>query len=424
MTTIPVDASKFSRSVYSVELQFLPSETASESQATDLTRAVESMERIRDYDANTLPHFRFVLKAPKDNIQVLIDKHDGGKLVLTVRRMILDSGEDSGHRDPLDTTMDHCTLNILDIKQVGEERVLAGLVIDCVPRTPLEILRKTHNRVFHDCRLDWCVAALVQEAKPTDGYKFYMTPLDNSKEYEAIMVPPGSLSECVEHIDQVHGLYEGRLLQFYDLKEGYIMGSNHFLPGALPEKLPNGVIEYVPVVLAEGAVGTYGSAEDEEAGAMRLRIMTEPVIPRREPAMREEQGTDAKLLTNSQDTVVSQTECRNLEVISGAPAKGRERIMWNRYDNPMIPARMRRARYEALSPITIVGKDYDLAFWSPAREYKFVTTQQPGEPAEGQWRLSGVQEIFRRKAMGDDLAMVQCVAVLKPAGEPGSGGAK
>jgi len=287
--------------------------------------------------------------------------------------------------------------------------------LELVPSVALETGKVLLNGAWHDASVQSVVAAIAAQAVPPGKqYRFYMAPADSNRKLESVLLPPHNFPQAVRYLDEVHGLYAGRLQVFLDADAGYILSSAKTI--APPQGKPQRVVVELSTPASGSPDQASGSGYDPEALAHVLRSAVPPAIELAGPVQKELAGERVKLVgTSHRDRAGS--DCRTL-IADGLQSgeRPKERVAWQGYDNPLAGAKVKTAARENYSPTTLQFDSPDLAAFTPLLPYTISAQDERYAQLVGEWRLSAMEAVFRRPVGSNDATASLAVAsTLVPA---------
>lgn len=426
MTEIKHNSDQFKQHRYSVNARLIP-KGGKEEDMIDLSEGVMEVRIIKDFDSQVFPYYKIIVGVSVSQASKIQEVWREARVYLTLHHFFASrKGEQMVDVDALDDyikdiefqimTMDGAPTNV-PTEQAGSQPQNAPSVqlsMELSPVLALSVNKGINNGAYHDASVGDLVALLTQRNRPSGKtYKFFMATPDNPRRYESIMLPPRSYIQAIRYLDEVHGLYRGKLSVFLDADAGYIMSSEKAI--APPKGKPATVMLEMMNASRAGPHFMTGSGRDDEAKVYRFRTAQRIAVDVAGPARKEVNGERIKIVraTHSERTG---SECSNLtsDRKSGSD-KPKERVVWLGYDNPLTEARLKIASRENYAPAVLTFEGVDLAALSPCLQWTLVASDDAMRSVEGRWRMQAVEMVLTKRPMSKEPCSNQVMVRLVPA---------
>jgi hypothetical protein len=428
-TSINRDLDQFLSYRYPVTARLVPLGATIDKQI-DLTEGLTSFRILRDYDMHVMPYYSLEFIVSADNLRLIQQAWRTAKLYVTVGRSTLPVG--SGSSQEVDTGtpyMKDVEFQVMtmpsspsavptgQISDQARSTMRLGVKMELALTSALAINKKLNNGAFHGATSTDVVAHLANLNKPTTaGYKFVMAPHDNPTRHESIILPPMSFANSVRYIDNIHGMYGGETHVFHDHDHTLITSSAKTIAPKAGEA--QRVVIEVGNSASNTPEQTTGSGYDPKSRTVRLRTSQQVGVNLQGPVHQEIHGESVKLVgSNLREQTGS--DCQMLTP-SGAPLSPgapKEKIVYQGYDNKMLPQKMATRARERYAPANVTFEDADLNAFDP----KLPWTLQAGDgaqvEAQGNWRLSGTEMVLRRSPNAVGSCSASVMARIKPAAD-------
>ena len=426
MTQIKHNSDQFKMHRYSVNARLIP-KGGKEADMIDLSEGVMEIRIIKDFDAQVFPYYRIVVGVSVAEASKIQECWREARVYLTLHHFYASrKGEQMVDVDALDDyikdvefqimTMDGAPTNV-PTQQAGSQPQNAPSVqlsMELSPVLALGVNKGINNGAYHDASVGDLIALLTQRNRPAaKTYKFYMATPDNPKRYESVMIPPRSYIQAIRYLDEVHGLYRGKLNVFLDADAGYIMSSEKAIapPAGKPATV---MLEMMDASKAAPHFMT-GSGMDDVAKVYRLRTAQRISVDVAGPARKEVNGERIKIVRATQSERTG-SECSSLmsDKKTGSE-KPKERVVWLGYDNPLTADRIQLASRENYAPAMLSFESVDLASLSPCLQWTLVASDEAMRSVEGRWRMQAVEIILTKRPMSKEPCSNQVMVRLVPA---------
>jgi len=418
---IPVDREKFKLFKYTITAIMVPENASSEEDTLDISDDIYEFILLRDFDSYIYPCVYLNISLNEEKVKFIQTKFSESRIYITIKKYFLD-GEEA--KDSFEDVMSEAEFLILGLdrspfarasrddesEEIAKQDTNIVFPLILLPVKAMSFNKSINNGIFHSTRIIDILAYFIGKNKPAK-YKTWVAPLDNSREYESILVPPMPFNHIVQCLDNCYGMYKSRLITFFDIEESFI------LPITKIFKTDNKNIKeaLIEVILPgnDPADGFEGSYSDEEEGIYRIRTRTTPVVNLGSPATREVIGEHVKIVGKNQiDNLTN--DCGQISFLGRTlDSKPKERVHWRIYDNELIGDKLSAQMKESETSMIITFDSVDISMFKPNLEYTIRTNYSDGSEIDGIWRLASYEERFTKKGK-DDFAGSFVKATFKP----------
>jgi hypothetical protein len=435
VSQIPNELAKYEKSVYEIRARLVPP-GAGEGSSIKMDMMVTELRIVKDFDSHALPYFRLTIGVSLDDASRVRAAWRQGSVWMEVLRKTVPTDGTATEVDAfqdfipmsefrvMETTLDSPPPAVPEAGDSPSASAQAYLgTMELVPVEALGISKAVNGGSYHDATVGEVIAFLTKNNRPpASSYRFWMSPPDNTRRYESLLLPPMSYVEALRYLDRVHGLYSGRLSVFLDVGEGFILSSSSSVrpdPGAAAMVL----LEIRPSGLQSMEVSG-GSGYDPAQRAFMLRAAGTPVVSAAGPARREVEGSHVRLVRSTQRELVG-SNCKGLLpeasdlLFGGSDSRKKDRVLWQGYDNELTMKRLQLEAREDYAPMTAIFDGPDLAAFRPTLPWRSVvqgdSSERPQGELEGYWRLSAVEMVLSQSPASAQPADALVMARLLPA---------
>jgi len=204
---------------------------------------------------------------------------------------------------------------------------------------------------------------------------------DNNKLYEQILIPPLNLSNTIDYLQEVYGIYSSGLNLFFDMKYNYLINKDYKKNPPIPK---GNINEFSKVLLmlmdtTENSLDDYGSFIDTENELYKIKLEDRSEFATQDTSIREIGGEAIKFLSRTksnpnvqriQDLRHNVSNDSTLKVTNSDIIK--ENIVWNNYDNPYIESSYKSEMSRRMLKLRVPWEDIDLDLFTLNKRYEIT----------------------------------------------------
>ena len=425
---IDSEINKFEHSRYRIKARLVPNGASSEEEELDIGKAVSELFIYKNYDEQAFPYYRLTAMLSKVVAARIYECWRDAKMYITLTRYIAVNDDQTNEEFTGDYYNNSIEFRIMVINGVpppvqdgvqddmAAARETLSVVLELAPSIPLEINRRILNGAFHDLKIIDLIASLTSANKPKSDYRFLLSTTDNMKVYETIFLPPLNYVASLRHLDRVYGMYAGKLVVFLDLKFGYILSSTKITVANGEVATTTAVQHMAQSEAAMNNTGSGGSWFDYDSTTHHLRTFFPLQIAVDGPARKEVGGEQIKLVNMSTEEHAGSV-CKRLDADSVTPKEAgnsKERVVWQRYDNPLVVEKLRVESRESYAPQVLMFSSCDLEAFQPNLQWIITSNVETNKMFEGAWRISAMEAVLRKAPSTDETASVEVKCVVVP----------
>ncbi len=224
-------------------------------------------------------------------------------------------------------------------------------------------MRSTINTVFNYCNLTTAIAYLLNRA----GVKnTLLSPLDNTKVYDSIVIPPLTVDKALRFLNNNFGFHKYGTMIFFDLYRNYIIDYKERCSAWEPDEITNVII----CVLDKTENGTY-----QPGGILKINDnknyyynVSSDVITINSKSITSNliTGTDAVSI----DSQNSSTE--NISSNSKVIDSNNTTVLFNDLSNPYMATAYTMMQYSNSTIISLATEGIDIKHFTPNKSFKFI----------------------------------------------------
>lgn len=263
-------------------------------------------------------------------------------------------------------------------------------------------LRSSINTVLKDCTLSTAVSYLLYKA----GVKnTLMSPFENGKIYETLVLPPQSIEKQLKYLNNNYGFHKKGTMIYFDLSYGYIINCN----GECTAWSKNEWKETVIYVLEASNTRSYLTGgiikHDEQRyyyNANSQNITIENAIVSNNVI----NGTDAQIIDmqNSSTSLVK----TGINVVGDTT----NRILFNSSSNPFMATAYNAIQKSNSTIITMAFENIYIESFTPNKSFSIIfESPSLNEKYKGLYRLS--TSIYTFNKHGEDYILTAAVSFKK-----------
>ena len=420
---------------YSIELLVIP-EDGTQEDTINLSQYINQLNIFCDFDNNIMPYYRFSLKTSEIIARKLREKWKESRVFVTLRTLNVVKKENEIKEEfTNEFFMEKAEFKILlfdnaggsdmssalDDRTVQANSPLVDVVLETVPLVSLKLSRAVNSTCYKDVFLSDIIIALSLSNHPKGTpYRLIACPPDNTKKYESIILPALNYAQSLRYLDDVFGLYEGNLIIFLDFARGFILSSAKTTP--IPDKkdMFKNVILKVDNKADKDLGNMSGSAFNKETGTALVRSASRVSVAIQGPATTELLGDHLRLINTSLKDH-AETDCGDLlaDVKSrikklSSDLERKEKVFWQKFDNPLIAKRMKILSREMYSPISVSIDSFDLRLINPSLQWRVEQTDINLQAYDGFWRVGVMEVLLNRENQESDAMRVAGELRLTP----------
>lgn len=432
-TEITRDSDQFHVYRYGVSIRYIPPK-AGEDEEINLGRHHTELRVVKDYDAQVMPYFRLHAVLSQRDVQRIRETWKEGRLFITIAKFRVDRGDEKdaevdtgefvmkdeefkimlGDMTPATTRMDDAGTQAMQLPTVE-------FPMEIAPILPLAINKAVSPEVFHDVTINDVVVSLIERHAPRGAdYKFAMSPSDNPRRYETLMIPPLNFTQAMRYVDDVYGIYKGRLSVFMDTHRAYVTSSTKVTKNPPSIKATAVSLEVISAQAA-GEAAASGSGFDAESRVIRLRTSSKVEVDASGPARSEVDGKSIQLVNTSFETN-TELDCgswavdeENDKTGAASDEERKRKVFWQNYDNPLTGDRMKILARENYAPAVVQADGFDVAALEPTLLWRLLTSNDSTAVIEGNWKLRAAELVFTKQKDSGSTSSLQAMLKLVPA---------
>lgn len=255
--------------------------------------------------------------------------------------------------------------------------------------------KKSINNILKKCDMGTALMYLFTNANMN---KLLMTPLDNSKKYDEIIIPYLPLTKAVSFLEEHYGLYKSGSTLFFDFDISYFIakhGKNVFRTN-----------EFSTVILTFFKPGdtnskTPGCYKDKETKKLIIHVSQDNLAPITESIVNEQtSGTNLAIIDTSSDVITDVTP--DVQTRAGSTTT----VIVNNYENPYITSMLLFNKLENNKIIDVMLTDIDLSFLNPNKNFIFTFDDKSSEKLYGgSYRLTNYIAAFTKQGTNFSIAV-------------------
>jgi hypothetical protein len=400
--------------VYDFSLYYVRPDNVS----VDLTKYINEFVQNMEYDALVMPLYSMMLTVNELTYRDFKDHFETLRFYMSVDKYVRGHGDPDDHivrMKVLDNTEMVALDPLLNTDGAAEGSPLAGLPshplkLDLVSKRNVDINSKVRSKVYRNATMLDVITSLLtdavneqikQEVSDRERVTFTVTPPDNIREYEQVILDPGSLADNIRQLQEKYGVYStGIRMMMSSVGEVYDessktssmvtlvtvsdKGGHAFGKGGIEQVL----IEVVDKV-SRVNVGEYesGSFVDKESRLCLVRTQEAYQIDKRNSA-RILDGESVRVMGSSQDDSFS-SEC-DISENEDSP----QRTYWGANDNPYNLTQLQDEIREKALSIAIQCNDVDAYMLNSNMRYVLKFFNNDDAAYSGEYRLKGMQFRF------------------------------
>ena len=238
--------------------------------------------------------------------------------------------------------------------------------------------KKIINRVVTSSNMTNCIVYLLSKSGSTN---VLMTPLDNSKVYNEILLPPTTVIQSISYLEKQFGFYNHGTILFYDFDTVYFINKRAECTAYRTGEFKD-VIVYVFKSLSENAK-TPGTFKDNETKTYTLHIAKDNTEMLTSSVVNDQiTGTNVTVINplhDSQSSVNPDVQSRNSTTT----------MLIDNFNNKYLNKMIDNAKYENDHIVEMTVTDVDLNCFAPNKKYIMSFEDKATHKAHsGNYRLS------------------------------------
>jgi hypothetical protein len=297
--------------------------------------------------------------------------------------------------------------------------------LDLVSKRNVDLNGKMRSKVFNNVTLLDVITALLTEsyndqvkadASTPDLVTLNITPPDNTRTYEQVILDPGNVSQNLKQLQEKYGVYQTGLRCMFDtvsyvprddgkdfINRTVITVTDKSGNAPSPKQLEQVLIEILDRNTRE-TPGEYesGMRMDAKQNIAIVRTMEAYQIDKRNAAKIID-GDSVRVISSSQDDVVD-SEC-DINPDMESP----QRTYWGKNDNPFNLTQLQDTTREKLLSIAVQASNVNAYMFNKNLRYALKFYNRDDEAYSGEYRIKALQ--FRFKTEGN-LAVKEGVPVV------------
>jgi hypothetical protein len=363
----------------------------------DSDEFIEIQRNLRDftvfnlYDENVFPIYQFDFVFDKTTLRLIQDNAETIVFILSVKKYEIEPGNDSVSvtsdsnryliRDlvlkpyDIERTVLPITDDVNDDRGTTARNKNFRMVIPCLAYDHVQMNKGINSAVFNSAKLKDIILFFLNKYRIRN---VLMSPPDNDKILEQILVPPLNMTNAIEFFQEIYGIYESGMRLFFDHNYSYILNKDFIKPVPTP---PAGSKEWdtVFIELTDERLSTqdvYGYYEDWDNEIHRIKLVDETKIVTRDATTREIGGELIKFMSRTKENRNIQRihdlnfgpTNLNPEAQNGDTRK--EAIRWNNYSNPYIESQYRSEMSRNMLRLQMPWENIDPEVFMYSRKYR------------------------------------------------------
>lgn len=303
--------------------------------------------------------------------------------------------------------------------------------IDLISHKDTSLNSNVKSRVFNNVRLLDVITTLCAELKAEYAkreeatereVKITISPPDNTKTYEQILIEPGSFTKIMNQLQEKYGIYNtGIRVSFDSVKTSIgkmgninvtqitILGKGETAPGV--NSVKDVIVDLVDarVIDKNYNIGepTFNSGQyiDETTGTTIIRSF-HPYVVIRNNSDGLINGESIRVMNaSSEDHLVSHCDSENTDI-------NMEKLYWGKYDNPFNLTQLQDSIRENKLKIQAEFKDINVLALSNNQSYRLKFYGEDDLVYSGDYRLSQVNFYYRMGGTVQSINDVEISAIL------------
>lgn len=205
------------------------------SSVTDISKYITSIRLIKDYNRYLFPFFEVNLKLPT-NIYLNIANNDSNYYNLNIR-LINTTDENQVYETYLNTVLKpYDNDKAVDLYVTPDANIDDDATeSDVIPKHDYQMImidnkranafNKIINRCYSNTNL-YNIVLNIFDRELTNYGDIIVEPFDNTKKYETILIPPLSLKNTIDFLDETYGIYNTGSMLYFDTDSVYLIRRN------------------------------------------------------------------------------------------------------------------------------------------------------------------------------------------------------
>lgn len=380
----------------------------------------------RDFDNAALPIFSIYFLMPQTIMTHIKFHNDNIKWFVNINVVKKTSEKNTGEFRLPEVLMKDVQLIPVDpvynMPQVNQETKtntmpVYPLKIDLVSHKDTTLNANVKSRVFNNVRMLDVITTLCAELKEEylkrgeateREVKVTISPPDNAKMYEQILIEPGSFTKIINQLQEKYGIYNtGVRVSFDSVKTNIgemsnsnitqitILGKGETAPGE--DSIKDVIVDLIDARVVDKQYNVTepffdsGQFTDDTTGTVVLRSFF-PYMVFRNNSDGLINGDSIRVMnSSSQDHLVSHCDSENTDV-------NMEKLYWSKYDNPFNLTQLQDSIRENKLKVQAEFKDINVLALSNNQAFRLKFYGEDDLIYSGNYRLSNLAFYYR---MGD-----------------------
>jgi hypothetical protein len=367
-----------------------------EDKPTKLDEYINEITVYNNYEQHVFPVLQVDMLLDADYYRKIQKNADTVKFMISIKRFKF-----SGSADEVGSFFDTIVNNVLlkgyDIdrkplyrdKNEDNQKKFPMQVVAFVSKH-VNLNKELINKIILNQDMKNTLLNLLNTAGVSSNVLF--SPPDNTVKYEQIIIPPLNLTNTIEYLQTVYGIYNEGLDLFFDFKTYYILTKNKEKAISKKREWKNVYIELIdPTDLGMDLVGCFNDKKNERYLIKTLNNVNFLVS---DTSLRELSGENIKFISSSKDKhSVTRFKDTRYGLSNDKPfgvsndIKPKQKIYWNNYDNSYAENSFCSALARGLGRIQIPFSYLDLDIMTLNKKYYLYFSNEDFAHLSGNYQM-------------------------------------
>jgi hypothetical protein len=279
------------------------------------------------------------------------------------------------------------------------------LKLDCFLEEHLNINKNLTSTVLKGTSIKNAILFFLNQGKVTKPV--LMDDPENTQIYEQLLIPPLNVTNGLKYLNEVYGVYGSGMRVFFDMTTYYILSrdfKNHKAKTSVGEW---GTVLIELVDSSDMSVDGSGILRDTKNKTYYMKLANSSQYIVADTSLREISGESVKFLSwttsninvsRLQNTSIGSTAQKEIGVLNAT--KPKQRIMWNKYSNPLAESEYKANMSRTMSRLRIPFSEIDLSVFTMNKRYEINFTNMQYKHLAGTYQMSSLIYKFSKGDTG------------------------
>lgn len=390
---------RYRYSVAKFELVFPGEETTP---TTIVNNAIKTICATWLYDECMHPTLEMSVMLPPKLYNKIIDNKDTVKVILRIQRTAFDETNspvitkdwiNSQFGFILDNEEKYPEEESHDLKsekapgEYNEADYNTPFNISLWKQSDLDAMRTVVNTIIKDADISTAMRKIFGEA---NFDKIVMSPLDNNKKYDQIIIMPTNIMNIPDFFEKAYGTYYSGTQMFCDFDRLYILSKN-----GVCDAFENGEYKRTIFIIKgsqEPDSKKAGTAEDKQSKVYYMYVNTNDIDT-------QTPSSSSDLIEGNNVTIINSNANETMDVAGAGNqnGSGNNRVITDNYGNDFNKSTVLSDINEKNGSVTVFTSDYNLEALTPNKEILVVFEETDKESKNGFYRIKNSTAILTKE---------------------------